>query len=186
MKKTIVIFFIFCANCFATFAQKSLIVFFVDATTDSIPIYCCDKDTTSFYIIKENEQEENWHNVELLEQSNNRYKVRITSCKEDATTPIIGWVDKEQCGVWLWGKKMSSKLWTFRLYRKPEQLHPFVRIVDEDIDGFGKYTNDKAAPVLDYKYYKGKYWIKTEILKDKKKYVGWTIDYCPNIYGSCN
>jgi hypothetical protein len=51
---------------------------------------------------------------------------------------------------------------------------------------FERYTNGQAASVLDYKLCNGEYWIKTVIIKDNKKIVGWTKDFCPNVYDACN
>ena len=95
-------------------------------------------------------------------------------------------MEKEQCGVWLRGRYIKSGLWNVYFYKYPGQLHPFLIITSKYPDSFSKYDNDKAIPVLDYKLYEGKYWIKTVITKDKKRIIGWTKDYCPNIYGACN
>ena len=63
----------------------------------------------------------------------------------------------------------------------------FIKITDKYAYGFDKYadTKSKAVPVLDYKFYKGTYWIKTVIIKEERKIIGWTTDYCPNPYDSC-
>lgn len=184
--KRIIIIFIIVANCHILSAQENLVVFFTDAVTDSIPIYCNDTDMEIYTKIKEDLQKENWHDVELLDISNSRYRVRIIPINETNTLPIEGWLDKRQCGVWLWGKNGGLNLWTFCLYDTLGQLEPSIKVTDNYIDGFEKYTNNKAVPVLDYIFYRGVYWIKTEVFKDKKRIVGWTTDYCPNIYGSCN
>ena len=39
---------------------------------------------------------------------------------------------------------------------------------------------------LDYKLHNGEYWIQTVIIKDNKKIVGWTKDFCPSVYDACN
>ena len=162
MKKLIVII-AFIVKCHILLSQEEkLVVFFTDAITSGVP------------------------DVEILGQSKNRYEVRIIAINENNIAPIVGWVDKVRCGVWLRGKNINSGLWSVSLYRSPSKLNPFMEIMDKYIDGFGTYTNDKAVPVLNYKLYKGKYWIKTEIIKDNNRIIGWTRDYCPNVYGSCN
>ena len=175
-------------NCHVLFSQENLVVFFADAITNAVPVYSCDTGIDCIATIKEDPEKENWHEVKILGQSNNRYKVRIIAINEDNVTPIDGWVDKEQCGVWLWGKSIKTNLWAVRLYHVPGQLYPFIKITDKYIDGFDRYigTKRKAVTVLDYKLYNDKYWIKTAIIAGNKKVIGWTTDYCPNVYGSCN
>ena len=56
---------------------------------------------------------------------------------------------------------------------------------DENFVVFFTDAITNAVPVLDYKLYKGKYWIKTVVIKDKRKIIGWTTNYCPNPYDSC-
>ena len=115
-----------------------------------------------------------------------RYKVHIIPLNDTKASIIDGWLYKEQCGVWLLGRYIKDGLFIVRLYAKPGQPSPIIRLYDKMLDDFGKYTNGKAVPVLDFKLYQGHYWIKTVIVKNHKRIVGWTRDYCPNIYGSCN
>ena len=188
MKKLIIIFFIVISKCQILFSQENnLVVFFTDAITNGVPVYSNDTSTDRITIIKEYSEKENWHDVEILGKSNNRYKVRISAINENNVAPIIGWVDKEQCGVWLWGKWTKPGSCIVFLYRMPGQ-YPFVKIKDKYAHGFDKYvdTKSKAVPVLDYKLYKGEYWIKTEIIKNKRRIIGWTTNYCPNPYDSCS
>ena len=186
MKKLFVII-VLIAKCHILLSQENkLVVFFVDAVTSGVPVYPNDTDTFSIAVVKENTEKENWHDVELLGQSKNRYKVRVIAINENHVAPIVGWVDKEQCGVWLWGKYMKPDHWIVSLYHLPSNKYPFLKISDKDIDGFGTYTDNKAVPVLNYKLYKGHYWIKTEIIREQKRTIGWTRDYCSNVYGSCN
>ena len=189
MKKLIIIIFIVISKCHVLFSQeKNIVVFFSDALTNGVPVYSNDTGSDRITIIKEYPEKENWHDVEILGQSNNRYKVCISAINENNVAPIMGWVDKEQCGVWLWGKWIKPEFCIVSLYRMPGQLYPFVKIIDKFAHGFDKYvdTKSKAVPVLDYKLYKGKYWIKTVIIKDKRKIIGWTTNYCPNPYNSCS
>ena len=111
-----------------------------------------------------------------------------SSSGNNMNAPITGWVDKEQCGVWFWGRWTKPENCIVSLYHMPGLLCSFIKITGKYPDCFDNYstTNNKAFPVLDYKLYKGEYWIKTVIVKDEKKIVGWTKDYCPNVYGSCN
>ena len=185
--KKIIIIFVFIAKCHILFSQEeNLVVFFVDAITNVVPVYSNDTDNDSITNIIEYAEKENWHDVEILGQSNNRYKVHITSSTNENVESIIGWVDRERCGVWLHGKYMKKELFIISLYSKPGQSNPFIRLQSKFFGDFERYTNGKAAPVLDYKLYNGEYWIKTVIVKDKKEIIGWTKDYCPNVYDSCN
>ena len=189
MKKTVAILFFVIVKCQVLFSQKdNLVVFFTDAITNSVPVYADDTTIVSYTSVKEDTEKENWHDVEILEQSNNRYKVCITAINEENIAPITGWVDKEQCGVWFWGRWTKPENCIVSLYQMPGLLCSFIKITGKYPDCFDNYstTNNKAFPVLDYKLYKGEYWIKTVIVKDEKKIVGWTKDYCPNVYGSCN
>lgn len=186
MKKLIIII-VLIAKCHVLFSQEeNFEAFFVDAITKAVPVYANDTGNDIITNIREFTEEENWHGVEILEKSDKRYKVRITSCVDENPVPINGWIDKEQCGVWLYGEFINLSLTIVSFYLTPNQPYPFLKITDTFADGFGKYTNDKAAPVLDYELHDGKYWIKTVITKDKKKVVGWTMNYCPNVFCSCN
>ena len=188
MKKLIIITFLVISKCLAILSQdKNIVVFFTDAITNGVPVYSNDTGIDIITNIKEYPEKENWHDVEILMKSNNRYKVRIISINENNVTPIIGWVDKEQCGVWLRGKWIKPELSILSFYCMPSQLYPFTKITDKYAYGFDKYadTKSKAVPVLDYKFYKGTYWIKTVIIKEERKIIGWTTDYCPNPYDSC-
>lgn len=185
MKKIIVLIYLI-VKCNVLFSQEPFVVFFADAITDSIPVYRNNTDMECFIKIKEDSEKENWHNVEILDQSNDRYKVSITSCQEDGSKSVNGWVDKAQCGVWLRGKYIERELFVISLYTDSNLLTPFMKLHSKYFGDFEKYTNGKAAPILDYKYYNGEYWIKTVITRKGKKITGWTRDYCPNVYDSCN
>lgn len=188
MRKIIILIVAIIVNSPVLFSQEIFeAIFFVDAVTSGVPVYRNDTCINSFTIIKESSEKEDWHCVDILAKSKNRYKVHIVLCNgSTATPPIDGWVEKEQCGVWLRGRYIKSGLWNVYFYKYPGQLHPFLKITSKYLDSFSEYDNDKAVPVLDYKLYEGKYWIKTVITKDKKRIVGWTKDYCPNVYGACN
>jgi hypothetical protein len=186
MKKLILIMVVLLQSNFSFSQENNLVVFFRDAITDSIPIYSSETSTDYIAKIKEDPEKENWHDVEILKVSDNRYKVHIIPLNVANVVPIDGWVDKEQCGVWLRAWHQEGELFIVRLYSEPGKPFPFLKLFDKMPDDFGKYTNEEAAPVLDYKYYKGDYWIKTVIIKDKHKVIGWTRDFCPNVYDSCN
>ena len=72
------------------------------------------------------------------------------------------------------------------LMRPTALLKPFMKLSSRYFGDFERYTKGQAASVLDYKLYNGEYWIKTAIIKDNKKIVGWTKDYCPSVYDACN
>ena len=187
MKKLIVII-VFVVKWHILFSQENnLVVFFVDAITNGVPVYSNDTCTNSIGIVKEYPEKENWHDVELLGQSKNRYKVRIIAINETNVAPIVGWVEKDQCGVWLHSRYIKPQIFIVELYTKLGQIKPFITLKSKNcynIDDVDAYS--KAVPVFDYKFYNGKYWIKTAIHKNKKRIVVWTTDYCPIIYDSCN
>ena len=84
MKKTVAILFFVIVKCQVLFSQKdNLVVFFTDAITNSVPVYADDTTIVSYTSVKEDTEKENWHDVEILEQSNNRYKVCITAINEE-------------------------------------------------------------------------------------------------------
>ncbi len=186
MKRILIIIIILVTNCHVMFSQETLSVFFVDAMTNGVPVYSNDTCANNFTTIKEHKEKEDWHNVEILEQSNNRYKVNITSCRENDSTSIKGWVNKELCGVWLRGKYIKRDFFTISFYTKPGLLKPFMKLSSRYFGDFERYTNGQAASVLDYKLHNGEYWIQTVIIKDNKKIVGWTKDFCPSVYDACN
>lgn len=185
MKKLIIII-ILVAKCNVSYSQEPFSTFFADAVTNGVPVYSNDTCSNHFTIIREYEEKENWHDVEIWEKSDNRYKVHIASYQDTIATPSInGWIDKEQCGVFLYSHNLKNGLWYVYFYKEPGQLHPFLKITSKYPDIFEE-DNGKAVPVLDYKLYQDDYWIKTVIIKDKKRIIGWTKDYCPNVYGACN
>ena len=132
------------------FTRKKIVVFFTDAITNGVPVYFNDTGTDTITIIKEYPEKENWHDVELLRQSSNRYKVRISAINENNVAPIMGWVDKEQCGVWLWGKWIKPEFCIVSLYRMPGQLYPFVKIIDKYAHGFDKVAKDSPIKGAHY------------------------------------
>lgn len=183
MSRIVITIIAIITNCQILLSQENFTVFFLNAATDSVPVYKTKTSTVSFIKIKENEQDENWHDVEIIEASSKRYKVIITSINETDVAPIEGWVNKIDCGVWLHGIKRFD---TVCLYAKPRDTNPLVVLKDQNYSGFSEYTNGKTVPVKSFKLYNGDYWIKTVIKKGKKNITGWTTDYCPNTYDSCN
>ena len=99
MKKLLVIIIVL-AKCQFIFSQEeNLTAFLTDAETNSIPVYSNDTDNDIITDIKEGSPQKDWHCIDILEKSDKRYKVRITSCFDEDVAPINGWIDKEQCGV---------------------------------------------------------------------------------------
>jgi hypothetical protein len=188
MKKIAIIFLLIIAKCNALFSQENLVVFFTDAITNGVLVYSSDTSNDSVAIINEDSEKENWHDVEILGQLNNRYRVRIIAINENNIEPIYGWVDKEQCGVWLHSRYIQPDLFVVSLYDYPGQSIPYMTLKSQNCYDFEKYsnTNSGAVPVLDYKLCDGKYWIKTLVINDGRIYIGWTTNYCPNPYDSCN
>jgi len=188
MKKLIVII-VLVVKCHILLSQENnLVVFFADAITSGIPVYSNDTNTDTIAVVKEYPEKENWHDVELLGQSKNRYKVRIIAINENDVAPIVGWVEKDQCGVWLHSRYIEPQFFIVELYSKPGQLKPFMTLKSKNCYNIDDTTDAycKAVPVLDYKYCNGKYWIKTAIYKNRKRMEVWTTNYCPNIYDSCS
>ena len=90
MKKLIVII-VLVVKCHILLSQENnLVVFFADAITSGIPVYSNDTNTDTIAVVKEYPEKENWHDVELLGQSKNRYKVRIIAINENDVAPIVG------------------------------------------------------------------------------------------------
>ena len=149
MKKLIVII-VFVVKWHILFSQENnLVVFFVDAITNGVPVYSNDTCTNSIGIVKEYPEKENWHDVELLGQSKNRYKVRIIAINETNVAPIVGWVEKDQCGVWLHSRYIKPQLFIVELYTKLGQIKPFITLKSKNcynIDDVDAYS--KAVPVF--------------------------------------
>ena len=186
MKKIFIVTIIAVASCQTILSQEIFTVFLTNGVTDSVTVYNSETDSIGFIQIKEDLQKDNWHDVEILGTSNNRYKVRIIPLNETNATSINGWVEKEQCGVWLRGRYIKRDLFVVRLYSNPGQSKPIFEICYNYLGGFKEYPDDNAVPVLDFTLYQGHYWIKTKINKGGSIIQGWTKDYCPDVYGSCN
>ena len=73
MRKLIIII-ILIAKCHILFSQEeNFEAFFVDAITNSVPVYANDTGDDIIANIREFTEKENWHGVEILEKSNKRF-----------------------------------------------------------------------------------------------------------------
>lgn len=183
--KHFVLIVAFLANFHSLFSQENFVAFFRDAITNGVPVFTDDSCHTSFTVIKEDCEKENWHDLEILEKSGNRFKVLITSPYENNFEPVTGWIEREQCGVFLKGRYITPGQFDVRLYKEVGANVPFLTLSSTYGDDYSSFDDNKAVPVLDIDERCGQFWIKTALRIEGKIVECWIIDYCPFIYNSC-
>ena len=119
-----------------------------------------------------------FYNAIILEKKENRFKLKIAMSDIDAkieSEPIIGWVDKTNCGVFLLCNEYVEQIPMLYLYE-----YPIIDSVRNIIDIRGI---DRSWISIDDTY-NGFARISFEI--DGIKYSGWINKYCTDMYSLCS
>lgn len=114
----------------------------------------------------------------ILDQTFNRYKLQITMRMIDGpeSQPIIGWVNKNQCGAFLLCNNYSGSTPLLFLYKFPELDSEFTVVeLNQQINGQWISIRDiqKGFALVSFKL--------NDIL-----YSGWIQRFCTDPYNSCN
>lgn len=166
-------------------AHENLTVFLRNAKSVKTLIYVSETSNDVCAEIMEDSLLENWHSVEIIGYNENRYKVILRSEQYPQTFMVIGWIDKGNCGVYLYGRQRLHNQYAVNLYQTPQDSKPLKTLLNTYPDSFPQGESG-AVPVLDVFYDGTSYWVKTLISLDGESIIGWTKDFCPNIYGVCN
>lgn len=155
---------------------------------EDIVVYPSDSTDVIFAIlphvfITDEETDYSWI-AKVLTVGDKRFKLEITlhdSSLESMGDPIIGWVDKKQCGVFLRDNRYEGRIAIMDIYMS--------KSLDGDFIPFDVYSiNFEWVSVTDLYYHPGrqKYIYKVHFSHEGALYSGWVPRSCHDIYNSCN
>ncbi len=143
-----------------------------------IPIYKDPIGNEVKHRIMQDKTYEIFFAVDILEKSALRYKVSITTViSSDSAPEIIGWVDKQQCGVFKRWYYDDANNRFIKLYAEPRYDSEVVKIY-ENVET----EKDGVMTVVDYA---DGDWRKVVFYSSGILYEGWVDRYCSDIYDSC-
>lgn len=174
--KIIIIFIALIFICHPAYAQLRSVVFLYNNV--EIPIYKDPIGNEVKYRIMQDKIYEIFFAVDILEKSALRYKVSVTTViSSDSAPEIIGWVDKQRCGVfkrWYYDDAMNRFI---KLYSEPRYDSEVVKIY-ENIET----EKTRVMTVVDYA---DGDWLKVVFYSSGILYEGWVDKYCSDVYDSC-
>lgn len=140
----------------------------------AIPLYASYQDEVPAVLLYQDSISSNFYSLELLENKGNRFRVHVTG--DSDTVNVHGWIDKKFCTVWLWLMETNS----IYLFSDPNANSKFQEVhEDEMIYGEDGY----CGTILEFS--KEISWLKISVPTQSGYVYGWTLNYCGNIYGSC-
>lgn len=140
----------------------------------SIPLYGSYEDEVPAVLLYQDSlQGVSYYDVQLLEDKGDRFRVHIT--RDIDTTSIYGWIDKKYCTVWIWLMNSNS----IYLFSEPNAKSNYREIDDAEL----LYDQYEYGTILEFS--KETSWLKLSIPTQNGYVYGWTLNYCGNIYGSC-
>ena len=146
---------------------------FIGVDNVAVPLYEDDSSALPIATIYQDTLIENWYRVEIIGESNSRFRVVIGSSWSVSDFELKVWIDKKNVAVCNW-PTMPYDGECLYLFSKPDKNSKRQIIhADEIIDWKSQVTgvNDD--------------WYRIIVITKAGKKEGWTKDYCPNIYGSC-
>ncbi len=142
-----------------------------------IPIYDKPIGNNIKYRIMQDTINELFFAVEILDNSQLRYKVNITSVISSTPGPeIIGWIDKSRCGVfkrWYYDEHNNRYM---KLHSAPDEKSSY-KIIYEDPNVF----DQSIMTAVDYA---DGDWKKVLFFHDGTLHEGWINKYCDSVYNS--
>ena len=146
---------------------------FVYKMNEKIPIYNSSEDSIPSYFLYQDSLKENYYSLQILDKIDDRFLVNVFEYND---LKCNGWIEKKYCCVWCW--LMSSN--NIYLFLEPNIYSSHIEIFEDDLmqnqDGI-------VANIIDFD--KKSKWVKILLTVKEKTYIGWTLNYCNNIYGSC-
>ncbi len=143
---------------------------FINKFNEKIPIYSSALCYHEIYSVFQDSIFEHFYSLKIINESLYTFEVEISSASQSNSPIIKGWIEKKYCGVYLKSYK------NVKLYNEPDFDSAFIKV---------KLNYDIIANVISIDKINSKF-IKVAFFLDNKYYEGWTIDYCDNIYDSCN
>ena len=132
--------------------------------------------------VNDDDNDYSW-TAKVLSVGEHRFKLEIDldDSMEPMGDPIIGWVDKKQCGVFLRANRYEGRIAIMDIYMS--------KSLDGDFIPFDVYSiNFEWVSVTDLYYHPGrqKYIYKVHFSHEGALYSGWVPRSCHDIYNSCN
>ena len=172
MKNIFVILSLFVSCLSVSYAQNNNYCF-VYNMNEYIPLYQNSDDSIASSSLYQDTLKENYYSLQIIDNENNRFQVNVIG-ENNANT--IGWIDKEYCYVWCWFMSSNS----IYLFPEPNMVNSYTEISEDDMSSNrGGYV----ANIIEFDNKSN--WIKISLTTKTSVYTGWTLNYCNNIYGSC-
>jgi len=146
---------------------------FVYNTNETIPVYNSYNDSVTSYFLYKDTLKENYYSLQIEENNNNRFLVNIF---ENNTLIHKGWIEKKYCYVWCW--LMSTQ--SIYLFNEADTGSSHIELSENELI---QHRDGIIANILDYD--KGSFWVKLLLKTKTATHIGWTLNYCGSIYGSC-
>ncbi len=146
---------------------------FVYKMNEKIPIYNSSEDSITSYFLYQDSLKENYYSLQILDKTGDRFLVNVF---EYNVLKCNGWIEKKYCCVWCW--LMSSQ--SIYLFSESNSESTCVELFDNELI---KQNDGIVANILDYD--NGSFWVKLLVKTRTTTYIGWTLNYCNSIYGSC-
>lgn len=143
---------------------------FINKFNEKIPIYSSSLCYNEIYSVFQDSIFEHFYSLKIINESTYTFEAEIYSASQSTSSMINGWIEKKYCSVYLKSYK------NVKLYNEPNNDSEFVNV---------KLNYDMMANVIDIDNINSKF-IKVAFFLDNRYYEGWTLDYCDNIYDSCN
>lgn len=164
--------FLVCAAMLA-FAITTAHAQFIGVDNVNVLLYEDDSSTRPIATIYQDSLIENWYRVEIIGETENRFKVVIGSDWSNSDFALKVWIDKKNVAVCNW-PTMPYEGKCLYLFSKPDKNSERQVIHADDIlDWKSQVTSVKDS------------WFRITVRTKTGHKEGWTKNYCPNIYGSC-
>ena len=132
--------------------------------------------------VNDDDNDYSW-TAKVLCVDEHRFKLEIVldDGVEQMGDPIIGWVDKKQCGVFLRNNRYEGRIAIMDIYMSKSLEGDFIPFDVGAINFQWVSVTDLYYHSYHYDYIdKVHFWYKDVL------YSGWVPRSCPNIYNSCN
>lgn len=180
-------------GCFTSKNTASL--FLKDAVSKPVFIYKSPRSNKVIAELREDTLLENWNFVNIEKIRKKRYFVSVTDFNYPKSNVIRGWINKEECAVYLneAGVQVDSPnhfdYYVLRFFNKPTDRKPTIVLTSEDFGVFNiesyrvAVTDVKVVDDCDSYHPQ---WLRVLVkLQTGDTLELWTVDYCSDVFGSC-
>ncbi|GEM_PF-2404851 len=153
-------------------------LFFYKAGNHQVNIYSLPEGDSIIAVIEDDSIQELWSEIEVVTRSEKRFYGKIRT--SFYLRILKGWINYEDCGVYLlpsprFPEEANDRI--VQIYEQPDVSSHSITILNEEIA-------DLEVPILDISGDEGLEWVKVKCkLKSGTTIVGWTTEFCGNIYG---